>query len=390
MISKKIILIAAVLIAAVVQAGVVKYAGARSSHYGVKPFPTPKEWGNIFLNMCDQYDNSVPTGVWIVGAIDDPRIKCSLEFPSDGNQYPNIDFWGNDRHEEFLSYFDNIGVKVFLQVEPGNADVNTLMDLVMEQYGHHKCVVGFGVDVEWYLYKSNPGTGKKATDAEAESWEAHLKSINQDYTLFVKHWDWRWMPPTYRGDLIFVNDGQGVDVLDSLVEPLATWADTFTNSTVMYQVGYQSDKKWWSLLDNPLKEIGDALAEGVANPDQPIGIMWVDFSIRDEIVKDSLFKEHPTPISDQNDSKNLLVNKDILTVTSTNGSSQCKIYLNGNVPPGSKLSIVTGTGRTIKEVRLRGDTKSYLYDFKNNTAGIYFLVVKGRNRIFSKKLVITR
>ena len=43
----------------------------------------------------------------------------------------------------YLNDFDNRGVKVWLQVEPGLADIETLIDLVLTQYGHHSSIVGF-------------------------------------------------------------------------------------------------------------------------------------------------------------------------------------------------------------------------------------------------------
>ena len=73
-------------------------------------------------------------------------MGCNLEFtPSSdvdtealARQY--IYFSEPDRenhlsHEEYFKYFDDNNIKVYLQVEPGFADVDTLIDLIMDQYG---------------------------------------------------------------------------------------------------------------------------------------------------------------------------------------------------------------------------------------------------------------
>jgi hypothetical protein len=47
----------------------------------------------------------------------------------------------------------------------------------------------------------------------------------------------------------------------------------------MFQVGYEKDRTWWSKLPNPPKDIGDAIAAAING--QPLGIIWVDFTLRD-------------------------------------------------------------------------------------------------------------
>lgn len=52
-----------------ISAAEVKYAGARSSDYGINPFPSTQEWGNVMQNMASYFPGAVPTGIWIVGTI---------------------------------------------------------------------------------------------------------------------------------------------------------------------------------------------------------------------------------------------------------------------------------------------------------------------------------
>ncbi len=169
---------------------------------------------------------------------------------------------------------------MWLQVEPAFADMCTLIDLVLNQYGNHSCVVGFGVDVEWHKYTPENSFGIAPTDAEAENWEAHVKSHNENYTLFLKHFTGNWMPQSYRGDIIFVNDSQGMSPpkLATMVSEFTAWGSKFYPNPVMYQIGYPSDQNWWNRLDNPPKDIGDALDEAIPND---MGIIWVDFTLRD-------------------------------------------------------------------------------------------------------------
>jgi hypothetical protein len=255
----------------------VTYAGVRSSSYGIKPFPAEGEWGNALKTMSSYYEDSMPTAVWIVGELSKEN-GCRLFFPSE-KKYSNIIFSETDKHEPFLNYFDKVGIKVFLQVEPGNADISTLIELVLERYKHHPCGIGFGVDVEWYRESENPGWGKKASDVEAELWEKKVKSFNQDYVLFLKHWDRTWMPPQYRGDILFISDSQGHADLNAMVNEFAKyWADYFKPNTVGFQIGYRDDKKTWEKFDNPPADLGKLIVKDV---EQNCGVFWVDFTLRD-------------------------------------------------------------------------------------------------------------
>ena len=260
------------------------FAGVRSSNYGIKPFPGPAGWQKAIDAMSDRFPGSTRGAIWIVGELKRPT-SCRLFFPSDGKAYPNIEFAETDKHEEFLSHFDKTGTKVFLQVEPAQADLPTLIDVVLGRYKHHPCVIGFGVDVEWYRESDKPGWGIPVDDETARQWEARVKAHNPTYRLFLKHWELNWMPKTYRGDIVFIDDGQEVKSLDELLDAFQNrWADHFYPSPVFFQIGYNSDKPWWQNLDNPPLTIGRAIAQRVK---QSCGIIWVDFSLREVFKLDS-------------------------------------------------------------------------------------------------------
>mgnify|MGYP001055836706 CR=1 FL=1 len=258
--------------------GKVIFAGVRSSNYGIKPFPEPPAWEIAIKTMTGYFEGSTPCAIWIVGELSRPK-DCHLFFPGDGKEYPQIQFDPVDKHEAFLSAFDKAGIKVFLQVEPAHADMNILIDLVLSRYKHHPCVIGFGVDVEWHREADNPQWGVKVDDALAQQWEAKVKSYNPKYRLFLKHWDNRWMPPKYRGEIVFVDDSQELKDLDAMVtEFVSDWANFFYPNMVMFQIGYRSDRPWWSKMNHPPQTIGDALRIRIK---QEIGIIWVDFTLRE-------------------------------------------------------------------------------------------------------------
>lgn len=256
--------------------GSVGFAGVRSSSYGVDPFPDPAAWESYTRVMSDAFPGSTPAALWIVGTIDEVISGINLEFPSDGGYHENISFDSEDLHEEYLAWFDAHGVSVFLQVEPGFADVPTLIDLVLDRYGGHPCVIGFGVDVEWFGNVTEGGEGTPVDDATASSWESQVQSYDPDYSLFLKHWDTSFMPTAYRGSIIFVDDSQGYTDLQDYLDDMQEWADTFNPNRVFFQYGYESDRPWWEGLNNPPIRIGEGLA---GQTPQECGLFWVDFSL---------------------------------------------------------------------------------------------------------------
>jgi hypothetical protein len=259
--------------------GKVVWAGVRSSQYGIKPFPAPGGWLKAMEAMKGHFPGSSPAAIWIVGQMTKDRRTMHLFFPSGGKEVPHVAFEPTDNHEAYLDAFDKAGVKVFLQVESADADMETLIDLVLSRYKHHPSVIGFGVDVEWYRIADTPETGTKVDDATAKRWEARVKSHDPAYRLFLKHWDVAWMPPTYRGDIVFVDDSQIFKSMEEMVREFQTgWAPAFYPNTVVFQIGYGPDKPWWSKLAVPPRDLGTAIAAGVK---QDLGIIWVDFSLRD-------------------------------------------------------------------------------------------------------------
>ncbi|NOG96670.1 MAG: T9SS type A sorting domain-containing protein [Ignavibacteriae bacterium] len=262
-----------------------KIAGFRASRilssYPNNTFPEPEYWEQVGDQMSAKFDGYKPGGVWIVSIyLSDPLGYTLLNFPNPtGAEYDSIIFRSIDQNENYLNHFDTTGVKVWLQVEPGGADIDTLISLVLNRYKHHSCVQGFGVDVEWYETYNYTG-GKKVNDTEVQRWEENVKAVDSGYTLFLKHYSQSWMPPNYRGEIIFIDDSQDFNwysnPFNGMITEFKSWGNQFSPNPVGFQIGYPNDQNWWGLFDDPAKTIGDEL---IANIPNIAGIYWVDFTV---------------------------------------------------------------------------------------------------------------
>jgi len=224
--------------------------GFRSSRilqsYPNRVFPSESYWIKAANNLSKNFTESQPSGIWIV-SLYWSNGEIGLDFPSEGKFLPFVNFLNKDYPESYLNAFDTTNIKIWLQIEPGAANVDSLINIILNRYKKHKCIAGFGIDIEWYLaneYKY----GKQITDIEAERWEKLVKSYNSSYTLFLKHFSSSWLPPNYRGNIIFVDDSQEFNSLSSMVNEFKLWGKKFNPNDVWFQYGYTADKKWWSLL----------------------------------------------------------------------------------------------------------------------------------------------
>ncbi len=248
-------------------------AGFRYSTYGPSYDPGPEYWLSVGEQMSANFPNARPMGIWIIGDIE--GNQAYLNFPGTSSD-PNILFGETDDNEAALTYFDQHNVQIWLQVEPGDADILTLIDLVLNQYGNHSSVIGFGVDVEWYRPSSGEAEGTPVTDDEAATWVDAVRDHNPEYRLFLKHWDTAFMPPSVRDGIVFVDDSQQFVSLDQMVNEFAAWGETFAPAQVAFQFGYPADDLWWRNLQDPPADIGNAILAAVPNT---TALFWVDFTV---------------------------------------------------------------------------------------------------------------
>ncbi len=286
-----------------------EWAGFRSSPYGFgdspSDFPSTSSWKSYLDKMKSFYkknktDESNGTLVWLVGVVTDdstmPGISCYLNFPKpDGVKIPDgLAFSNTDENEKYFKSFDEKGYSVWLQVESGFVDIVDLSKIVMNQYKNHKCVKGFGIDVEWYKNVTDGKPGTPLDDTTASNVDAAVKKIRPAYSVFVKHWRTDYLPETYRGvnnDMIFVTDSQGLRKMDNLKKTYRRWAENYAPNPVFFQTGYENDEGIWGELEKPLRDLGKEILDGMLESNveavktQKKGIIWVDFTLKDAWTK---------------------------------------------------------------------------------------------------------
>lgn len=258
----------------------VRWAGFRASPYGIRPFPAAEEWDRAAREMGSLYPGSTGAFVWIVGTVNGAAgtQTCMLNFPLEESVRGVVDF-PVDENEGFLRRADQRGYAVWLQVEPGDADLPALAEAVMKRYRSHPSVKGFGVDVEWYRTLGTEGFGTKVSDALARTLVERVQGAKPGSTCFLKHWDPGWMPPTAREGLVFVNDSQGHPSLEAMRAEFQTWATAFAPRPVLFQIGYEADRPLWQTFPEPVRDLGEYLTTGLPTG-QEVGVVWVDFTLR--------------------------------------------------------------------------------------------------------------
>ncbi len=270
--------------------GTVKWAGLRYSPYGVgrKNVPTNAEWQKYISALTGAFEESTGAFILIPGTAsfdDDGTCYCSFNFkkPSGvSTSGMNVYFRENDDsngYEDFLTMCDSKGYSVWLQAEPGHNDLSGIATVLLKKYGSHKCVKGYGIDLEWWypIDDEETNTGKRLDDATAQTVVETVRSFNKDYTVFAKHWMSSYMPSKYRDGMIFVNDSQGFTSSSDMISQFTTWAKHFQGSPVFFQIGYARDQKIWE--EDPLKT-AQAICNSAIEWNEEVGVIWVDFTFR--------------------------------------------------------------------------------------------------------------
>jgi hypothetical protein len=264
-------------------------AGIRSSTYGRPNDPGPGYWARVGTEIAAKFPGAKPEAIWIVSRLKGRGTEMSFPVPPGGD--PLITGMPEDISEPVLRLFDQLGYRVWLQTEPGWAPVDKAFHVMLDRYGHHKCVIGVGVDIEWHRSNS-PDLGDPVTDEMAKIWLAAARAHNPSYRIFLKHFRENVMPPTFRDGIMFVDDSQIFKSADAMIDEFAKWGKTFAPSPVGFQYGYRSDKPWWSQMKDPVKEIGDRILAATPNTE---ALIWVDFSIQDVFPPDPLKGDRVPP-----------------------------------------------------------------------------------------------
>jgi len=265
-------------------------AGFRCSLYGRPGDPGPAYWVGVGREMAGRLPGTTPEAVWIAARLAGEGTRVSFPVPADA--HPLIQGEPADASEEALDLLDAAGYRVWLQVEPGMAPMEPLIDLVLARYRHHPSVIGLGLDVEWYRSTTTP-EGQAVTDEEARAWLAAIRRHHPGYRLFLKHWEAGKLPPSARDGITFIDDSQIFPSREAMVAEFARWGKHFAPAPVGFQFGYPSDRPWWSRLDDPPRRIGEAIRAAVPNV---AGLYWVDFSAQEVFRPDPAAVPTPAPV----------------------------------------------------------------------------------------------
>ena len=269
--------------------GKIEWVGFRFSEGGVKDkrnygkIPDGNSWVEFVNKMKRNFnDDAKPTVIVIVSQNAENSINMfGFPAPKGYSETEYITYDSTDKFEKILTKFDEVGINVWLQVEPGNNDLIELAKIVFKQYGHHSCVKGFGIDLEWW-FTGDDGEGSKLSDKDAKKIVDYVRSINPEYTVFAKHWDTEFMPPTYRDGMIFVDDSQGFETLTSVKNEFKEWADKFSDNPVFFQIGYEADEHLW--VKNPI-DFAKTIIDETTKYNKHVGILWVDFTMKEALQK---------------------------------------------------------------------------------------------------------
>lgn len=267
--------------------GKIEWAGFRFSEGGVKDnygkIPDGDSWVEFVKKMKSHFnDDAKPTVVVIVSQNSDDTINMfGFPAPKGYSETKYIKYDDKDKFEKILTKFDEVGFNVWLQVEPGDNDLIELAEIVFKQYGHHTCVKGFGIDLEWW-YRGDDGKGSKLSDKDAKKIVEYVRSINKDYTVFAKHWEIDYMPKTYRDGMIFVDDSQDFETMSNVKSEFKDWAKAFEDNPVFFQIGYEADEHLW--VKSPV-DFAKTIINEVTKYNKHVGILWVDFTMKAALQK---------------------------------------------------------------------------------------------------------
>ncbi|OUM57969.1 hypothetical protein PIROE2DRAFT_16876 [Piromyces sp. E2] len=264
----------------------VRWAGFRYSTIGTK-----RSFGYVpnamsiksYIQKIKSNFNENTKGILLLTVGTVSENKCILEFPKPNNvtDFEDIMYSTKDRFEEILSGCDEADINVWLVVEPGNNNIVNLANIVLDKYGSHKSVKGFGVDLEWY-YNNYYRNGKSLTDYEAKEIVDEIHKKNNNYTFLIKHWSVSHMPEHYNTDMIFVNTSQYYNDISEMTKELSAWAKSFPKNPVMFEIGFEVDKEIWE--NEPIK-VAKSVADVTSKSNSQVGIIWVDYTMKEALMK---------------------------------------------------------------------------------------------------------
>lgn len=222
------------------------YTGTTGSRYGIEPFPSSSEWEELIDGVHTAADKkSEKALLWIVGTYYRGGLK--LNFPGE-SEVESISFDNFDFNTQYLKYFSKKGIDVFLTIEPGAADINTAVDLVLKEYGSSGYIKGIAIDLEWY-------EGENILKREEiSSILKLLLDYNENYTLIIKHWNINGFDKVDSSSIIYVQTMEGLNSIAEVSKRHKFWSRTLYPNRVGLELGFDSNKKYWKGLNSPITD----------------------------------------------------------------------------------------------------------------------------------------
>lgn len=271
-----------------------KVAGWRSSYYGYQGNghgqTDPQYFVCVAQSEAAKYPGSKPGGIYVLGGIGTSETNMPFARPPGSANIANVVYdtsggWGPDP-EPFLSAFDDAGMKIILQVEPGMADISKLATMILNNFKNHPCLDGFGVDVEWWNSSGNSNNNPIPASV-VKSLVNAVHAVNPNYKVVIKHYDPSVLPPGIAG-VTYLNDSCGFSNFNESVSDYVNWALTFSdpNTDIGYQMLYvaingncaPNDHNWWGSMNKPQVQLINAVYANIPSANIYCAYI-VDFSL---------------------------------------------------------------------------------------------------------------
>lgn len=155
-----------------------------------------------------------------------------LPFPFESRGYL-CSFSQIDKLEPYLEKFDAEGLKVILSIQPLKVDVTQIIEILLTLYGHHKCIIGVNVDLEW----KETGIPMHVSNEERDIWLNEIRRHNSKLKLFLTYFVDHTHFPEDMDNLVILFDGENATQF-SLLRQYKELADHYTS--VGIYTGYSS------------------------------------------------------------------------------------------------------------------------------------------------------
>ncbi|OUM67104.1 hypothetical protein PIROE2DRAFT_5480 [Piromyces sp. E2] len=155
----------------------------------------------------------------------------------------------------------------------GRNDLVDLANIVLDKYGHHESVQGFGASLEWY-YRNSKGDAEKVVN--------EIRKRNENYTFLAKHWNTKYLPENYTDGMVFALNPNTFEDLGHISAEFKHFAKSFSKSPVIFEIGYVGDRHIWK--DDPIS-FAKSIASSASRYNEHIGIIWTDFTMREALEK---------------------------------------------------------------------------------------------------------